>query len=249
MSPTGITRRHTLTAAVGVTTATSLASTGLLAAPAIAAPQPLKNDELKEALRRVEARRRRLLTDRPSANQWEMEKVADAGGDITSRPVPGTGLNVSVRKGDTATVLVHVIRRFHYEIATLGLHGEPNPIEGWMAPSTVRDSQLPEANRASGTAIVIRPDFYPPGVRGGFTPGQHQIIRDIIADTEGIVRWGGEDRRPYEGLFYLTVPPGDARLKRVAAKIRAWGETPGAGAGVVLDVTEPSRRRRAARYR
>lgn len=77
LSPTGITRRHTLTAAVGVTTATSLASTGLLAAPAIAAPQPLKNDELKEALRRVEARRRRLLTDRPSANQWEMEKVAD----------------------------------------------------------------------------------------------------------------------------------------------------------------------------
>ncbi|BBJ41284.1 hypothetical protein SSPO_040020 [Streptomyces antimycoticus] len=249
MSPTDLPRRHALTAAAGVTVAAALASTGLLAAPALAAPQPLRNDELKEALRRVEARRRRLLTGRPSANRWEMEKGTDDGGDIATRPVPGTGLNVSVRTGDTATVLVHVIRRFHYEVATLGLHGEPNPIEGWVAPSAVRDSQLPEANRASGTAIVIRPDFYPPGVRGGFTSGQQLIIRDIIADTEGIVRWGGEDRRPYEGLFYLTVPPGDARLKRVAAKIRAWDETPGAGAGVVLDVTEPSRRRRAARYR
>ncbi|WP_062014044.1 hypothetical protein [Streptomyces hygroscopicus] len=249
MSPTGITRRYALTAAIGVTAAASLASTGLLAAPAVAAPQFLRNDELKEALRRVEARRRHLLTNRPSANQWEMEKAADAGGDIASRPVPGTGLNVSVRKGDIATVLVHVIRRFHYEVDTLGLHGEPNPIEGWMAPSAVRDSRLPEANQASGTAVVIRPGSYPPGVRGSFTTGQQLIIRDIIADTEGVVRWGGEDRRAYEGLFYLTVPPGDARLERVAAKVGTWGAIPGAGAGTVPDVTDPSRLRRAARYR
>ncbi|MFE2444916.1 hypothetical protein ACFXDF_23195 [Streptomyces sp. NPDC059426] len=249
MSPIGITRRHALTTAAGVTAAASLASASLLVTPAVAAPQPLRNDELKEALRRVEARRRRLLTGRPSANQWEMEKAADDGGDIVTRPVAGTGLKVTVRMGDPETVLAHVIRRFHYEVDALGLHGEPNPVEGWVAPSAIRDSRLPEANQASGTAIVIRPDSYPPGVRGGFTAGQQLIIRDIIADTEGVVRWGGEDRRPYEGLFYLTVPPGDARLKRVAAKIRAWGETPGAGAGVVLDVTEPSRRRRAARYR
>ncbi|MEU7044337.1 hypothetical protein AB0A77_25210 [Streptomyces varsoviensis] len=217
--------------------------------PAVAAPQPLKNDELKEALRRVEARRRRLLTDRPSANRWEMQKAIDDGGDIVTRHIPGTGLNVSVRTGDTATVLIHVIRRFHYEVDVLGLHGEPKPIEGWVAPSVVHDSRLPESNQASGTAVVIRPGSYPPGVRSGFTTGQKMIIRDITADTEGVVRWGGDDRRPYEGLFYLTVPPGDARLKRVSAKIRAWEETPGSGAGVTPDVTEPARRRLAARYR
>jgi hypothetical protein len=244
-----MTRRHALTAAAGVTAATSLASTSFLATPAAAAPQPLRNDELKKALRRVEARRRRLLTGRPSANRWEMQKAADDGGDIVTRHVAGTGLNVSVRMGDTETVLVHVIRRFHYEVDALGLHGEPNPVEGWVTPSAVRDSRLPESNQASGTAVVIRPDFYPPGVRGGFTTGQQLIIRDIIADTEGVARWGGDDRRPYEGLFYLTVRPSDARLERVAAKIRAWDETPGSGAGVVPDVMEPSRRRRAARYR
>ncbi|MFI1971427.1 hypothetical protein [Streptomyces cinnamoneus] len=249
MSPTGITRRHALTAAAGITAAVSLASTGLLATPAAATPQPLNNDELKEALRRVGARRRRLLTSRPSANGWEMQKAADDGGDIVTRHVAGTGLNVSVRMGDPETVLVHVIRRFHYEIDTLGLHDEPNLLEGWVAPSAARDSRLPESNQASGTAVVIRPNFYPPGVRGGFTTAQQLIIRDIVADTEGVVRWGGDDRRPYEGLFYLIVPPGDARLARVAAKIRTWDETPGAGAGVVPDVTEPSRRRQAARYR
>ncbi|MGW8453748.1 hypothetical protein ACWGLO_19865 [Streptomyces niveus] len=245
-----MTRRHALTAAAGVTTAASLGSTGLLAAPAAAAPRPpAGNDELKEALRRVKARQRRLLTGRPSANRWEMQKDVDAGGDIVTRDVPGTGLKVAVRMGDTETVLIHVIRRFHYEVGTLGLPGEPNPVQGWSAPSTVRDSRLPESNLASGTAVVIRPDFYPPGLEGGFTAGQELTIRDIVADTEGVVRWGGEDRRPYEGLFYVTARPNDARLRRVAAKIRAWDQTPGAGAGTVPDVTEPARRRRAARYR
>lgn len=69
-----------------------------------------------------------------------------------------------------------------------------------------------------------------------------------MADTGGVVRWGGDDRRPYEGLFYLTVRPGDPRLTQVATKIRTWDETPGLGAGVLVDLTQPSRRRRAARH-
>ncbi|MGW3601010.1 hypothetical protein [Streptomyces sp. NPDC005167] len=249
MSHTEMTRRRALATAAGVTGAVSLASTGLLATPAVAAPQPLRNDELKAALRRAQARNRRLLTDRLSANRWEMQNAADDGGDIVTRRVPGTGLDVAVRMGDTETVLVHVIRRFHYEVDPLGLNREPNPLEGWVSPSAVRDSSLPESNRASGTAVVIRPGSYPPGARGAFTSGQQLTIRDIVADTEGTVLWGGDDNRPYEGLFYLAVRPNDTRLARVAAKIRAWNETPGAGAGVVPDVTARSRRRRAARYR
>ncbi|MER6119022.1 hypothetical protein [Streptomyces sp. NPDC001743] len=248
-----MTRRHALAAAAGVTGAVSLASTGLLATPAAAAPaaapQPLRDDALKAAIRRAQARNRRLLTGRLSANHWEMQTAADGHGDIAIRRVPGTGLDVVLRMGETETVLVHVIRRFHYEVDQLGLHGEPDALEGWVPPSAVRDSSLPESNRASGTAVVIRPGSYPPGAQGAFTAGQRLTLADIIADTEGVVRWGGDDKRPYEGLFYLAVRPGDARLTRVAAKIRAWDETPGAGAGAVPDVTALSRRRRAARFR
>ncbi|MZE80107.1 hypothetical protein [Streptomyces xinghaiensis] len=247
MSPTGITRRSALIAAAGAT-AVIPASTGFLSSPATAAPRPLKNDRLKRALRRAEARRRRLITGRPSANGWEMQKATDEGGDISTHHVAGTGLGVSVRRGDAGRVLVHVIRRFHYEVDALGLPGEPNPLEGWVTPSSVRDARQPESNQASGTAVVIRPDSYPRGVRGGFTAWQRRVIGDIVADAEGVVRWGGDDRRPYEALFYLTVQPGDARLQRVAAKIRTWDETPGAGAGGVPDVTEPARRRRAAQH-
>ncbi|MFJ4782813.1 hypothetical protein [Streptomyces sp. NPDC088794] len=251
---TAPTRRHALTAVAGVTAAASLGSTGFLATPAAAAPsiqsQPLKDDGLKAALRRLEARRRRILTGRPSANGWEMEKEIDTGGSIWTCEIEGTRgpLTVAVRAGDVETILIHVIRRFHYEIDSLGAQGEPKPVEGWVPPSDVRDSRLPESSQASGTVVVIRPDSYPPGARGAFTAAQQLIIRDILADTEGLVRWGGDDRRPYEGLFYLAVRPGDPRLVSVAAKIRSWDETPGRGAGVLVDMTQPSRRRRATRY-
>ncbi|WP_257002166.1 hypothetical protein [Streptomyces sp. WZ.A104] len=241
-------RRNALITAAGVA-AVGITSSTLLATPAAAAPRPLRNDELKAALRRVEARRRRILTDRASTNGWEMEKTTDDEGDIATRHVEGTPLSVPVRTGDVESVLAHVIRRFHYEVEALGLRDEPNPLVGWAAPSSIRDSRLPESNRASGTAVVVRPDSYPPGVRGGFTSRQELTIRDILADAEGVVRWGGDDRHPYEGLFYLNVPPGDARLARVAARIRAWREVPGAGAGLVPDVTAPSRRRRASQFR
>ncbi|KES06374.1 hypothetical protein BU52_15010 [Streptomyces toyocaensis] len=250
MINSGITRRVTLMAAAGVTAAAGLTTAGLLATPAAAAaPKPLRNDELKEALRRAEARHRRLRTGRQSVNGWDMQKAADADGDIVTTSVAGTGLTVRLRSGDTETVLTHVVRRFHYEVDALGVDGEPAPLEGWVAPSAVRDSRRPESNQASGTAVVIRPGSYPPGVPDGFTEAQRLVIRDVLADTEGVVRWGGDDRRPYEGLFYLDAPPGDARLARVAARIRGWGERPGAGAGVVPDVTAPARRRKAARYR
>ncbi|MEU3253200.1 hypothetical protein [Streptomyces sp. NPDC006997] len=254
MSNSGITRRATL--ATGVIAAASLTTTGFLSTPAAAgptapgaaAPKPPANEELKEAIRRAEARRRRLSTGRPSANGWEMQKAVDDDGDIVTCPVAGTGLTVALRMGDVETVLVHVVRRFHYELDALRAGEEPLPLQGWVVPSAVRDSRRPESNQASGTAVVIRPGSYPAGARGAFSAGQELVIRDILADTEGVVRWGGDDRRPQEGLFYLGVPPGDARLSQVAAKIRGWSLTPGAGAGVVPDVTDASRRRRAARF-
>ncbi|MFC5144553.1 hypothetical protein [Streptomyces aureoversilis] len=253
MTGTGIPRRRLMARGAGLAVGTALVSSSaatLLASPARAAtaapasadPQP------DEALRRFRARQRRVLTGRPSANGWEMHKAIDADMSISTCSVPGTGLHVAVRTSAPETVLVHVIRRFHYDIDALGLQGEPDPVKGWISPSSVRDSRLPESNQASGTAVAIRPGSYPPGVRDGFTAGQQLIIRDILADTEGIVRWGGDDRRPYEALFYLNVRPGDPRLMRVADKIRTWNEAPGVGAGVLADMTQPSRRRRAARY-
>ncbi|WP_405506437.1 hypothetical protein [Streptomyces purpurascens] len=196
---------------------------------------------VRDALRSAQDRTRRVQAGSRSHNGWEMENVADDGGTVYTRPVPGTPLKgVAVRMGDVETVLVHLVRRFHYEVDAL----RRGDVVGWHDPSDVGRGR-PESNLASGTAVRIRPGFHPRGARGGFFPGQEVVIRDILAELDGVVRWGGDDRTPDESLFSVDVRPGDQRLARVAARIRGWGLEPGAGAGSSVNVLAGGRRKAA----
>ncbi|MCX4671000.1 hypothetical protein OG453_30635 [Streptomyces sp. NBC_01381] len=222
----------------GAAIAASLPASHLLSSPAYAAgtdPTPAK---VREAVRRAQARTRRVMTGKASRNGWEMERVADDSGNIHTRPVPGTPLaGVAVRMGDAETVLVHVVRRFHYEIDTL----RKGEVVGWRKPGQVRKG-LPEGNQASGTAVQIRPGHYPHGAKGGFFPRQLTVIRDILAELNGVVRWGGDDTKPDEALFYIDARPDDKRLPDVVAKLRSWNEDPAKGAGAPVDVLAAKRR-------
>lgn len=170
-----------------------------------------------------------------------MEKLVDDRGNIYTRPVPGTPLDgVAVRMGDVETVLVHLIRRFHYEIDEL----RRGDVVGWRSPTAVR-KRLPESNQASGTAVQIRPGHYPVGTRGGFYPQQQMVIRDILAELDGVVRWGGDDHSADESLFYINVKPGDHQLLKTADKIRCWKDSAGQGAGTRVDVSSRVRRNAA----
>ncbi|MFD7913764.1 hypothetical protein ACFV30_24085 [Streptomyces sp. NPDC059752] len=61
------------------------------------------------------------------------------------------------------------------------------------------------------------------------------------------MRWGGDDPKPDESLFYIDVRPGDERLTKVAGKIWDWNYTPGQGSGVLVDTVQPQRRTSADR--
>lgn len=222
----------------GAAIAASLPASQAIATPRDSAPKYQIPSQLRDALRRAQARQKRVLSGQFSQNGWEIERVADNGGSVFTRPVPGTPLmGVAVRMGDVETVLVHVIRRFHYEIDEL----RKGDVIGWRSPSTVHKS-LPESNQASGTAIQIRPGHYPAGSTRGFYPQQLMVIRDILAELEGVVRWGGDDLAVDEALFYLDVAPKSSLLSRVAKKIWIWNDQAGKGAGAPVDVTSPSRR-------
>jgi hypothetical protein len=93
--------------------------------------------------------------------------------------------------------------------------------------------------------VRIRPGFYPRGARGGFFPHQEVVIHDILAELDGVVRWGGDDRTPDESLFSVDVRPGDQRPARVAARIRGRQLEPGAGAGSPVKVLAGGRRKAA----
>lgn len=72
------------------------------------------------------------------------------------------------------------------------------------------------------------------------------VVRDILADCEGVVRWGGDEEVPKESHFQIDVGPTDARLKAVAAKVGGWADSPGLGAGTG-DAFDPDRRRATRR--
>jgi hypothetical protein len=181
--------------------------------------------------------RRRPKRPATSANGWTIQANADRDSQVWSRPVAGTGLGVAVWIGDVEAILLHVVRRFHYEIDELA----PIDLVGWRPISKLRRG-LPESNLASGTAVSVRPGA---SAKGGFFALQELVLRDILADCEGVVRWGGDDREVNESLFYIAAGPRDSRVRSVADKLRKWNATPGEGAGVGVDFLAPSRRGRA----
>lgn len=199
--------------------------------------------KLRARMRSVRARNRRVSAGATSANGWEMETVVDGNGHIYTRPVPGTPLRgVQVRIGEVEQVLVHAIQRFHYEVDGL----RDGDVESWRPPANFGGADA-ISNLASGTAVRVRPGFYPAGSEGGFFPGQLAVLRDILAELDGVVRWGGDDAAVDESLLYIDVRPGDPRLSQVAERIRGWSSQPGIGAGGMLDIYSPARRKRARR--
>jgi hypothetical protein len=178
-----------------------------------------------------------------SKNGWDIEDEIDEGGEVMDRPVAGTDLRVAVRIGDVETILIHIIKRFHYEISSLS-RGD---VVGYQKPGSLPSGY--QSNRASGTAVVILPGHYPPGTSGGLFSYEKDIVRDILSDCEGVVKWGGDfvqsgarpDELPDEGHFQIDVPPADVRLERVARKLRIWGATPGLGAGGAAGISPSDR--------
>jgi hypothetical protein len=183
---------------------------------------------------------RKVLTGQASPNGWPINAGVNAGGGVWTRPIPGTGLQLDLLIGDVETILVHVIRRFHYELATL----RPGELIGYRSPSGVAGHEL---NHASGTAVDIRPRLYPSGVSGGFFPAEVALLRDILADCEGVVRWGADFKTPQESHFQIAVGPDDPRVHAIASKIRLWNGDPAKGAGILYDPADPGRRAAAHR--
>ncbi|MGW5093197.1 hypothetical protein ACWEQ1_02515 [Streptomyces nodosus] len=171
-----------------------------------------------------------------SANGWPLLDKA------VGFTVEGSGVKVSLAEGDAATVLLHVARRFHYEIDSL----RAGDIHGWTNDDKVAEGY--ESNYLSGSAMAIRPLWYPVGSAGNLYPNELVVVRDILTELDGVIAWGGDFTTPKESHFEITLTPGHPRLKGVARKIRGWNDGPGnAGVGAI-DAFDPRRRRTARAF-
>jgi len=200
-------------------TAVTVALTGFTAAEAAAAPAGAGS-----------------RTGSTSANGWPVLATA------TTFRIEGSNQTVLLADGDASAILLHVARRFHYEIDTL----RDGDVVGFAPGQPV--AQPFESNYLSGTAIAIRPVCYPLGAHGGFYPREQIVIRDILAELGGAVSWGGDEPTPKESHFQIAKAPGHPAIRAAAQQIRAWDDAPGGQGAGAVNAFDPQRIQAARQF-
>ncbi|MFG3406939.1 hypothetical protein [Streptomyces sp. NPDC048142] len=191
----------------------AVAAVGLASAPTAASAADTAESGRQGAAKQPET----------TPNGWPVQANADHDTQVWTRAVAGTGLHVPVWIGDPEAILLHVVRRYHYEVAEI----RSGELTGWQKAGGA-DTTSPGANTASGSAVRIRPGASAPG---SLFPLERTAVRDIVADCAGVVRWGGDDDRADESLFYLDAGPRDPRVRALADRLRESEAAPGQGAG------------------
>lgn len=148
-----------------------------------------------------------------SQNGWPVATV----GQQDRSAVHGVTVPNGVLAGDVATVLHHLMDRFHREVEPLRF----GSCWGWFVKSIEGSSSI--SNHASGTAIDLNAPDHPMGVRGTFSSAKRAAIHRILDDLDGVVRWGGDyTGRPDDMHFEIHADA--AAVHAVALKIK--GELP-----------------------
>jgi len=146
-----------------------------------------------------------------SQNGWTVDKTG-ALQDRTA--VHGVTFPNGVRRGDVATVLFYVAGRFHREVEPL----HPGWCWGWFVK--VIEGSTSISNHASGTAIDLNAPNHPIARSGTFSGAKVKAIRRILADCDGVVRWGGD----YSGRkdeMHFEINKGAAAVSLLCQKFKA----------------------------
>lgn len=117
-----------------------------------------------------------------SQNSWPVDPPRSA------RAVPGTSIKLTVANGPAGDILLWVAGQFHKRVENI----EGRVMDDWgYANRSVRGSTA-TSNHASATAIDLNAPQHPLAVKGSFSAAQVAAIHAILAETGGVVRWGGD---------------------------------------------------------
>lgn len=121
-----------------------------------------------------------------SQNGW----VANDRSRVSRRQVPGTNVYLTVHNGVSGDLLLEVAAQFDRYVQDI----DTPPGDDWgYAERPIRgDTTL--SNHASGTAIDLNATRWPLGSDPAINLSFAQImrLRQIVATTGGVVRWGGD---------------------------------------------------------
>ncbi|SDN01682.1 hypothetical protein SAMN04487981_103267 [Streptomyces sp. cf386] len=186
---------------------------------------------LSDVLTRPSAAADGWWNSRRSANGWPIDTAA-----IESFRVEGSPATVRLHR-EAAPVLLHLARRWHYEV--MPLRGSQDVL-GHRTEGAVRLAY--ESNYLSGSAIALL------GAGDGLWPLQEAVVRDILADYGGVVRWGADLSPAATCHFQIDVGPNAKPLTHLTKTFRDRAvHHNGPRPGAVEDPATPERRTRARR--
>lgn len=148
-----------------------------------------------------------------SQNGWK----ANERGLCTWYHIPGTNVELLLRKGPAGEALAEFARAFHK-------HVEPIRDPGcWSyASRTIRGSSSTLSNHASGTAIDLNAPRHPLGKRGTFTPAQRAQLRQLLNAAGGAIRWGGDYTGRADEMHFEVNTVWHAQLAKARDTLRRY---------------------------
>jgi D-alanyl-D-alanine carboxypeptidase-like protein len=138
------------------------------------------------------------------------------------RTVPGTNVQLNVANGDAGDVLMHVADQFNQRVQPLSLNDPHGDADDWgWANRNIRGSSTTISNHASATAIDLNSGTHERGVHNTFTPAQVDEIHNIVNETGGVVRWGGDYQHATIDEMHFEIVGSPADVAAYAARLRA----------------------------
>lgn len=133
--------------------------------------------------------------------------------------VAGISLRI-VDDDDVASVFGYVAAQFNARVESL-----PGKVaDDWgFAYRANRNNPNSLSNHSSGTAIDLNATQHPNSVATArtFTAAEIAEVRKIVAECDGVVRWGGDYHGTPDAMhFEINVPPGSPKLAALAERLR-----------------------------
>jgi len=135
------------------------------------------------------------------------------------------GVDLTIRPGDVAWLLVRVARWVHANVEPLNTPvvegGKLLKTDDWgWAKRNVRGSSTTYSNHASATAVDLNATQHPRGVKRTWTAAEVAKIDRHLAEYDGAVRWGEHYTSTVDGMhFEINTDP--AGVRRVRDKLQA----------------------------
>lgn len=122
-------------------------------------------------------------------------------------------LNLPLRKGNAGYVLAHFLREFHENVEPLGT----TETFGYNKRQISGSSDW--SNHASGTAVDANSAQHAYGKVNTFTRMELNDLRRLLADYDGVIKWGG-DYRYTKDEMHFEIDRGKEEVDLVARRLK-----------------------------